>query len=194
MTWRIFVKNLIYPGTLWGPLFPLKLAKFRRGVFSSFFQLSRSSFTAKRPDSHGTSGTKVLVKLFRKFFDESSLNFFRVPQANKILKNDHSYKCFKLVKRLPESSEVFEMLLREKWKKNKKPKIKFLAPPQCQFDIRMSKLFHLSEFRISFERIWLPGVDIVGVGIVEFEISIKMLALGGWKAPSAQLVISGTNI
>ena len=194
MTWRIFVKNLIYPGTLWGPLFPLELAKFRRGVFSSFFQLSRSSFTAKRPDSHGTSGTNVLVKLFRNFFDESSLNFFRVPQAKKKLKNDHSYKCFKLVKRLLASSAEFEMLLREKWKKNKKSKIQFLAPPQCQFDIRMSKLFHLSEFRKSFERIRLPGVDIVGVGIVEFEISIKMLALGGWKTPSAQSVISGTNI
>ena len=194
MTWRIFVKNLIYPGTLWGPLFPLKLAKFRRGVFSSFFQLSRSSYLPNDQTHMAHPGLKSSSNCSESFLMSHHWIFLGCHKQTKYWKMITAINVSNSWNVFPHLLKCSKMLLREKWKKNKKPKIKFLAPPQCQFDIRMSKLFHLSEFRISFERIWLPGVDIVGVGIVEFEILIKMLALGGWKTPSAQLVISGTNI
>ena len=70
-----------------------------------------------------------LVKLFKNFVDESSFHFFRVAQAKKISKNSYCYKNSEFEKRLVVPSDGSKMLLREKYKKNKKWKIKLLAPP-----------------------------------------------------------------
>jgi hypothetical protein len=75
------------------------------------------------------SGTTSFVKLFKTFVDESSFDFYRVAQAEKISKNDYCYENSKLEKRLLIPSDGSKMLPREKYKKNKKQKIKLLAPP-----------------------------------------------------------------